>query len=268
MSYEAVLPEIIVKEAVINGQTVPAVTSLQVAETFGKEHFNVLRDIRETIAKCSESFIAINFDCNEYKDSIGRTLPMYVLSKDGFMMIAMSYTTSEAMKLKEAYIARFNEMERELASRNPVIPNFDNPALAARAWAEQYERRQLAEAQRDEAIRTKAWISDKKTATAMATASHAVQKIAALENALGEGRDYKTVKAIPWLLQVFQNVPAMYSVVGRKLVDMSKRMGYDVKHVEDTRFGEVKAYHVEVIDAFYYALQTDLNMLKKYRLGR
>ena len=51
------------------------------------------------------------------------------------------------------------------------------------------EQRQLAESQRDEAIRTKAWISDKKTASAMATASVAVRKAAALENELGRGRD-------------------------------------------------------------------------------
>ena len=46
----------------INGKEVPAVTSLQVAEAFGKDHRNVLRDIRETIAKCSESFSALNFE--------------------------------------------------------------------------------------------------------------------------------------------------------------------------------------------------------------
>lgn len=40
----------------INGKEVPAVTSLQVAEAFGKEHKHVLRDIRETTAKCSEDF--------------------------------------------------------------------------------------------------------------------------------------------------------------------------------------------------------------------
>ena len=35
----------------INGKEVPAVTSLQVAEAFGKRHDHVIRDIRETSAK-------------------------------------------------------------------------------------------------------------------------------------------------------------------------------------------------------------------------
>lgn len=127
------------------------------------------------------------------------------------------------------------------------------------------EQRQLAESQRDEAIRTKAWISDKKTASAMATASVAVRKAAALENELGRGRDYKAVKGIPWFLEVFSNTPAAYSVAGRKLSELSRRMGYEIREVEDTRYGIVKAYHADVITAFRVALRDDLNMMRKYR---
>lgn len=64
--------EITLKE--LNGKQIPAVTSLQVAEAFGKEHRHVLRDIRETIDKCSESFTAPNFGLSEYTDSTGRKL--------------------------------------------------------------------------------------------------------------------------------------------------------------------------------------------------
>ena len=130
------------------------------------------------------------------------------------------------------------------------------------------EQRQLAESQRDEAIRTKAWISDRKTASAMATASVAVRKAAALENELGRGRDYKAVKGIPWFLEVFSNTPAAYSVAGRKLSELSRRMGYEILDVEDSRFGSVKAYHIDVIESFRLALRNDLNMLGKYRSRR
>lgn len=57
---------IIVKLENVNGKQVPAVTSQQLAEVFGKEHYNVLRDIRETVAKCSKSFCALNFEGAEY----------------------------------------------------------------------------------------------------------------------------------------------------------------------------------------------------------
>ena len=36
-------------------------------------------------------------------------------------------------------------MERKLAANTPQLPDFTNPAIAARAWAEQYEARQKAE---------------------------------------------------------------------------------------------------------------------------
>lgn len=61
----------------INGKEVPAVTSLQVAEHFGKEHFNVLNDIRRTIDKCSEFFNALNFQAVEYTDAKGETSTMF-----------------------------------------------------------------------------------------------------------------------------------------------------------------------------------------------
>lgn len=255
--------EITLKE--LNGKQIPAVTSLQVAEAFGKEHFHVLRDIRETMDKCSESFTASNFGLSEYTDSTGRKLPLYILSKDGLMMVTMGYTTLEAMRVKEAYINRFNEMEEQLRSGSPAIPDFQNPALAARAWAEQYERRQIAEAQRDEAIRTKAEIGSRREATSMATASAAVRQRDALADKLGEGKHWKSVKAIPWLLEVFGPSRGMYSVVGKKLAQLGERMGKPSREIEDATYGTIKAHHVDVIEAFRLELEKDSNMMGKYR---
>lgn len=255
--------EITLKE--LNGKQIPAVTSLQVAEAFGKEHRHVLRDIRETIDKCSESFTAPNFGLSEYTDSTGRKLPLYLLSKDGLMMVTMGYTTPEAMRVKEAYIARFNEMDEQLRSASPAIPDFQNPALAARAWAEQYERRQIAEAQRDEAIRTKAEIGSRREATSMATASAAVRQRDALADKLGEGKHWKSVKAIPWLLEVFVPSRGMYSVVGKKLAQLGERMGKPSLEIEDATYGTIKAHHVDVIEAFRLELEKDGNMMGKYR---
>lgn len=49
--------------------------SLDIAETFGKEHKNVLKDIREL--ECSEEFGRLNFEQTSYKDSFNRKQPMY-----------------------------------------------------------------------------------------------------------------------------------------------------------------------------------------------
>lgn len=130
------------------------------------------------------------------------------------------------------------------------------------------EQRQLAEAQRDEAIRTKAEIGSRREATAMNTASVLSKQNEKLRTEIGDSRTWKQVKALPWFLEVFIDVPAAYSVAGRKLSELSRRLGYEIREVEDTRYGIVKAYHVDVIEAFRLALKNDLNMLGKYRLRR
>lgn len=102
-------------------------TSLQVAEAFGKDHDRVLKDIRNL--PISQHFTAVNFDASEYVDQTGRSLPLFHLTRNGFMILAMGYTGAKAMALKEAYIAEFDRMEAELANRPSIaLPDFTDPA--------------------------------------------------------------------------------------------------------------------------------------------
>lgn len=94
-------------------------TSLVVAEKFNKEHFHVLRDIRQL--GCSESFTESNFGFSEYKDSTGRSLPMCIMTRDGFVILAMGFTGEKAMQWKEQYIDAFNRMESVLRRRGNEI---------------------------------------------------------------------------------------------------------------------------------------------------
>lgn len=90
------------------------VDSLFVAEFFEKQHFHVLRDIAkitDTKSGLSEEFTKSNFELTYYKDSTGRKLPCYAMTRDGFTMLVMGYTGQKAMHFKELYIKRFNEME-------------------------------------------------------------------------------------------------------------------------------------------------------------
>ena len=70
----------------------------------------------------------------------------------------------------------------------------DTPeVILARAVLVAQETIRRIEAERDDAIRTKAEIGSRREATAMATASAAVRKAAALENELGRGRDLSLI---------------------------------------------------------------------------
>ena len=90
-------------------------TSLDVAETFGKEHKHILRDIREL--GCSDDFRQSNFGPSSYDTVQGKKLPMYIMTRDGFTILAMGYTGELAMKFKEAYIKQFNAMETALRGK-------------------------------------------------------------------------------------------------------------------------------------------------------
>ena len=104
---------------------VPVTTSRKIAKVFGKEHYNVLRDIENL--DCSESFNAINFELVNYKDKKGEIRPEYIITKDGFVFLVMGYRGRKAAAFKEAYIKRFNDMEDYIKSVQAA--KMDYPAL-------------------------------------------------------------------------------------------------------------------------------------------
>ena len=99
----------------VNKEEVTVVTSLDIAETFGKEHKNVLRDIREP--ECSDEFNRLNFELTSYIDARNRKQDMYYITRDGFTLLVMGYTGEKAMRFKEAYIRQFNAMEKALIGK-------------------------------------------------------------------------------------------------------------------------------------------------------
>ena len=114
----------------------PATTSLEVAKFFGKRHDNVVRDIKEIIDNTPESFSALNFEGANYIDEQAKNRPMYIIYRDGFMLLVMGYTGKKALVIKLAYIEAFNHMEAEIATslknlRTDHIElfQFHNPSL-------------------------------------------------------------------------------------------------------------------------------------------
>lgn len=85
------------------------VDSRYVAQFFEKEHRNVIRDIREL--DCSENFRLLNFEQSSYINEQGKKQPCYIMTRDGFVFLAMGYRGKKAAQFKELYIRRFNEME-------------------------------------------------------------------------------------------------------------------------------------------------------------
>ena len=104
-------------------------SSRDVADLFGKEHRNVLRDIDALIA--AEPTLAegglLSFEHTPYVEpATGQTYRQYEMSRDGFTLLAMGFTGKKALSFKMAYIAAFNAMEKKLR-QSPQI-DLNNPA--------------------------------------------------------------------------------------------------------------------------------------------
>lgn len=87
------------------------VTSLQVAKDFSKEHKSVLRSIENLAAQnCATKNLFYETDY----ENRGKKYPMYLMTRDGFTLLAMGFTGKDALEWKMKYIQAFNEMERKL----------------------------------------------------------------------------------------------------------------------------------------------------------
>lgn len=96
----------------------PFTTSRAVAECFGKNHKDVLRTIKNLLADSPDpEFNRRNFAPVTYLDAKGEARPEYRLTHDGFALLAMRFTGSEALAWQIAFLSAFNALEAELKSR-------------------------------------------------------------------------------------------------------------------------------------------------------
>lgn len=84
------------------------ISSHQVAEATGKRHDSIIRKIRDIL---SQGVAEHNFVVSEYRDSTGRTLPCYQLTKKVCLILASGYNA----KLREQIIDRWEELEIQAA---------------------------------------------------------------------------------------------------------------------------------------------------------
>lgn len=96
-----------------NGE--PVASSRQIAESFEKNHRDVLRAI-DGLKEDVRNFAQMFFE-TDTPDSYGRPQRTYLMTRDGFTLLAMGFTGKAALEWKLKYIAAFNAMEKELAAK-------------------------------------------------------------------------------------------------------------------------------------------------------
>ena len=110
--------------------------SLTVATAFGKQHYNVIRDIEILIANMKAlgeneiegKITLLNFEGGYSDQQIQRFFieskyyhpknkqehKMYLMTRDGFSLLVMGFTGQKALEWKLKYIEAFNYMEESL----------------------------------------------------------------------------------------------------------------------------------------------------------
>ncbi|UTA78948.1 antA/AntB antirepressor family protein [Halomonas sp. XH26] len=169
-----------------------------------------------------------------YADNFGQQGRIeYHISLDMAKELSMVERNEKGKQARQYFI----ECERRAKEAISSLPDFSNPVIAARAWADAKESEQKAVAQRDQAIATKAQISSSREASVMGKLSAASRKMQKLEQELGRNTTEATVTAVE------KAIGQKYGKQGfRPLKKWCKDHDVTPNKVPCPRYGEVVAW--------------------------
>lgn len=214
------------------GNVLITISSLEIAEVCETRHNQVV----ETIERLFEK--GVLRDSRKTTRRVqpaggGRPTDVYDLTKRDALVVASGY--DEALRAR--LIDRLEELEIGIGRGVLAIPDFTNPVIAARAWADEREARQIAE-------RTKAEIGSRREATAMATASAASRRAHRLEIELDKAGSWASVKRMEKHFK-----PRTFD--WRPLKAKALELGMPPRKAMDPNFGEVNTYPADAWQAVY-----------------
>jgi len=220
---------------VANHHHAVTMSSLDISELVNSRHSDVRRSIERLMQKGVISGAPMAFVDNI--NNLGKPIKVktYQLGKrDSYVVVAQL-----SPEFTGALVDRWQQLESQALT--PSLPSNYKEALIALVIAEEEKEKLCVE--RDRAIETKAWIGEKREATAMATASVAVRQKNELAERIGESKKHaaiipvqkKTAKEFKW----------------QPLRKWCRDNGFIPKEVEDKRFGTVKSWPREAWMAVY-----------------
>ena len=208
-------------------------SSREIAELTGKQHKDVIRDIRVMLDALQKDGAELRH-VREDKDARGYTA-MFHLNRE----LTDTLLTGYSIPLRRKVIARWHELEAKVAQpQQPMAALPQDYITALEHLLESKKAEQLAIAERDHAVATKAQIGHQREATAMATASVAVRQVESLKTKLDESQQWATIKRMEMAYhgQKFD---------WRLLKAASTDLGLKTKPVFDANYGTVNAYHAD-----------------------
>lgn len=130
-----------------------------------------------------------------------------------------------------------------------------------------YERQQkeLAIKQRDEAIRTKCFFVEGRDAKVCGENGGLHTQNEKLRAQIGDAKNWKQVKAIPWLRDIFVDCAGTYSQVGKALTKICRENDWEIRKTESSDNQPFNVYPIKAVNLLKKRLDADKNMLNKWR---
>ena len=222
-------------------ETPRTMSSREIAELVEARHNDVVATIERLYAKG-----LLRSSRKTRKESTGgRPIEVYDLIERDTHLVVSGYSDEHRARV----IDRWQELEQSAA---PAIPKTFAEAL--RLAATQQEEIERLAIERDDAIKTKAYIGDKKTASAMGTASAAVRKANKLQEEVADltstlnvvinaSKEYATITTVGR----YTGITYKYGPLVRYCRDNSLA----IRKIPDDHFGQVNSYPAEAWQAVH-----------------
>ena len=128
------------RELIQFGESQQTMSSLEIAKLTGKPHNDVMKAIRKmepAWEKVHEGKFSLMYREVEIGNGAKRQDPYYELTKTECLYVATKFNDEARAKL----VIRWEELEKKARANMLQLPDFTNPAEAARAWAQEYEQK-------------------------------------------------------------------------------------------------------------------------------
>lgn len=125
-------------------ENLKTMSSREIAKLCDKDHRNVCRDI-DALNESYAQMALLKVEQSDYIADNGQSYRQYLLNKEQTIDLITGYRADIRIRINR----RWAELEQQVNQASPAIalPDFTNPAIAARAWADEYQAKQIAQEQ-------------------------------------------------------------------------------------------------------------------------
>lgn len=209
---------------VTNNNGVLVADSREVAVMVERPHNDLMKTIRGYEDYLTQGNFSLSefFILSTYKDSTGRTLPCYLLTRKGCDMVANKMTGEKGVLFTAVYVTRFEEMEKQLNK-----PQSIEDVLIAQLQSMKELR--LKQVQHEESLKQH---------------DEDIKQLAAKIET--HPKDYFSISGYASLRGFKIDVSRAY-LLGKKASKLSRDYEVDIGKVTDPRFGQVNTYHLDIL---------------------